>query len=86
MGCSQAKILTGLCWGRKKRSLSEAETLWKGNFNNRYLRETGRLAQENGEGPKQMKGLTKIDKDAERQLCLAVCFHSSDYIVRGVHV
>lgn len=86
MGCSRAKILTGLCWVRKKRSISEAETLWKGNFNNRYLREIMRLAQENEEGPKRMKELTKIDKDAERQLCLAVCFHSSDYIVCGAHV
>lgn len=45
-----------------------------------------RLAQENEGGPKGMKGLTKIDKDAERQLCLAVYFHGSDYIVCDVHV
>lgn len=45
-----------------------------------------RLAQENEGGPKGMKGLTKIDKDAERQLCLAAYFHGSDYVVCDVHV
>lgn len=62
------------------------ETLQKGTFNNRHLREMRRLAQENEGGPKGMKGLTKIDKDAERQLCLAVYFHGSDYVVCDVHV
>lgn len=86
MGCSETKILTGLCWEWEKRSLSGAETLQKGNFNNRHLKEMRRLAQENEGGPKGMKELTKIDRDTERQLRLAVYFHSSDYIMWGVHV
>lgn len=45
-----------------------------------------RLAQENEGGPKRMRGLAKIDKDTERQLCLAIYFHGTDYIVCGVHV
>lgn len=72
--------------GWEKGSQSEAETLQKGNFNNRHLKEMRRLAQENEGGPKRMRGLAKIDKDTERQLCLAIYFHGTDYIVCGVHV